>query len=1046
MGISTISVGAAVTPTVIETWISHYLNRKPRKQKPTAHITYDVGLHLIRQFLTFASHQTVDDLQAFTSQWVPRPTWVRIESVDIPKSHINDAADLLAKELGPEGVRQVGGTQWWQWRQPEMPLKADWIEMKKDYNLRKQRGGSCERCMLYVHGGAYFFGSVDEHRYQLQRHSRKLQARVLAPRYRLAPQFPFPCGLHDCVAVYLWLLTVQKPETIVLAGDSAGGGMVVSLLVTLRDQGIPMPAGAILLSPWVDLTHSFPSVAGMNAFDYVPPSGFQHKPSMSWPPPGSTDLNSIYGPDLDTNGENTRPDTGKGKAPAVNGSPSSDTSTQRSAVPIFKDLSVDIDGERVHVKDQIQMYTTNALLSHPLVSPVLQPTLGGLPPLCVIVGGGEMLRDEQIYLAHKAANPAAYPPPSSTDRAVVDGKESAAGYPPSDPEFIQNMISAYPPTDVQLQVWDDLCHVAPTLSFTRPAKFIYRSIAQFGAWALARAQRSEIRILNDDDVSEISSMSSQSSESSSEEASSSGHDRNEKAKDKHKDGTTDPIDASTFNNELKRVTSYVGKAGDPLEPFSSHMIRQRVTRHGEIYGLESADQLAACTMTPADVGSIKPGPVRKWLAAQERLNEKFKDELKEVRERHLKNLAEVRDEGGAIFAEAASNDVDFRLERPPPTAWAGRRREHLAKLMKARAKKRMSKGLAMWSGWGSKHDEDAIEKEEEKVKNKEDVTMSVTAVRPKDTQNTNQTAEQQLQPVESPSQAQQGNTASPITTTRHAEDVPAQDSQTAQAAADPITSSILPDPAKSTGGKLPIVGDGSTLVPFKLHGDLMGPNNQRNASTVTLTNASGIIHDPEGPDSPDEAEPAHSRAPPASSSRPYAPAADADPVTETTTTAKTNDISIQPSRPETSQSQYLNTADNSAMQSRAASPAILEEATPMTLMTPDAARREHARASSGANGGGGGDDENGGGKGDDRGNPSSPAAGGGIGGGGSNDESANWREEALSSINDQTSEGESRAGDKGKEKEGIDSARPDMPARENFVTATDDGEGGRFLP
>lgn len=128
--------------------------------------------------------------------------------------------------------------------------------------------------MLYVHGGAYFFGSVDERRYQLQRHARKLRARVFAPRYRLAPQFPFPCGLHDCLSAYLYLLAIQEPEEIILAGDSAGGGMIVSLLVTLRDQRLPLPAGAILISPWVDLTHSSPSVAEEGALDYIPAHGF----------------------------------------------------------------------------------------------------------------------------------------------------------------------------------------------------------------------------------------------------------------------------------------------------------------------------------------------------------------------------------------------------------------------------------------------------------------------------------------------------------------------------------------------------------------------------------------------------------------------------------------------------------------------------------------------------------------------------------------------------------------------------------------------------
>jgi len=127
----------------------------------------------------------------------------------------------------------------------------------------------------------------------MQRHARKLKARVFAPRYRLAPQFPLPCGLQDCLAAYLYLLTVQEPNTIILAGDSAGGGMVMSILVTLRDRGIPLPAGAVLISPWVDLTHSFPSVAGDSPFDYIPPAGFHHKPSASWPPPNEVQLEQL---------------------------------------------------------------------------------------------------------------------------------------------------------------------------------------------------------------------------------------------------------------------------------------------------------------------------------------------------------------------------------------------------------------------------------------------------------------------------------------------------------------------------------------------------------------------------------------------------------------------------------------------------------------------------------------------------------------------------------------------------------------------------------
>ena len=158
--------------------VHKYSNRKSRAQKPTAHVSYDEGLHLIRQFLNYASYHTVEELQAFTAQWVPSPRWVRKEDILIPVEMITKAADAIIAQLGHKGVDQVGGKTWWQWRRDDRPLGAEWIEMRADYNHRKKAGESCKRVMLYVHGGAYFFGSVDEHRYQMQRHARKLKARV----------------------------------------------------------------------------------------------------------------------------------------------------------------------------------------------------------------------------------------------------------------------------------------------------------------------------------------------------------------------------------------------------------------------------------------------------------------------------------------------------------------------------------------------------------------------------------------------------------------------------------------------------------------------------------------------------------------------------------------------------------------------------------------------------------------------------------------------------------------------------------------------------
>lgn len=98
----------------------------------------------------------------------------------LPQKAIDDAANAIVVQLGHKGVDKIGGSKWWQWRREGSNLKAEWVEMKADYEKRKRMKDDGKRIMLYVHGGAYYFGSVDEHRYQIQRHARKLGARVLA--------------------------------------------------------------------------------------------------------------------------------------------------------------------------------------------------------------------------------------------------------------------------------------------------------------------------------------------------------------------------------------------------------------------------------------------------------------------------------------------------------------------------------------------------------------------------------------------------------------------------------------------------------------------------------------------------------------------------------------------------------------------------------------------------------------------------------------------------------------------------------------------------
>lgn len=115
-------------------------------------------------------------------------------------------------------------------------------------------GAEESRVLLYLHGGGYVIGSVNTHRDMVSRIARAAQARALAIDYRLAPEHPFPAAVEDATAAYRWLLASGMPaERIVIAGDSAGGGLTLATLLALRDAGDLLPAAAVCISPWTDL-------------------------------------------------------------------------------------------------------------------------------------------------------------------------------------------------------------------------------------------------------------------------------------------------------------------------------------------------------------------------------------------------------------------------------------------------------------------------------------------------------------------------------------------------------------------------------------------------------------------------------------------------------------------------------------------------------------------------------------------------------------------------------------------------------------------------
>lgn len=151
----------------------------------------------------------------------------RRKDIDLRGLQYNLAPDVAVEPVNASGVR------------------AEWTSTPQ---------ADRDAAVLYLHGGGFVIGSLDSHRHLASEAGRAARASVLALDYRLAPEHPFPAAVEDCVSGYRFLLSRgYRSGRIALAGDSAGGGLVVSAMIAIRDAGLPQPACGWCISPWVDL-------------------------------------------------------------------------------------------------------------------------------------------------------------------------------------------------------------------------------------------------------------------------------------------------------------------------------------------------------------------------------------------------------------------------------------------------------------------------------------------------------------------------------------------------------------------------------------------------------------------------------------------------------------------------------------------------------------------------------------------------------------------------------------------------------------------------
>ncbi|KAH7323758.1 acetyl-hydrolase [Rhexocercosporidium sp. MPI-PUGE-AT-0058] len=334
-------------------------------------------INVLRSFITDSPPRPLSQLQRMSIKGPEIKGRIWVSKVTMPKPVEDDARQALFKAI--EGLREQGEEKGG-FVEPDLkPVEAEWIgyragaakgsaELKISEEQKYQemmKEVESPTTVLYFHGGAYYLMDPATHRPTTKKLAKLTKGRCLSIRYRLAPQNPFPAALLDALLSYLTLLypppgsfhTPVSPSHIVFAGDSAGGNLSLVLLQTILElrrqnlkitwngegRDIPLPAGVATCSPWADITHSSPSCSTNKKYDYLP--------SLA-----ETNTSERYRAD----------------------------SIWPSSPP------------------RKNLYAEDAVLTHPLVSPLAAKSWEGSCPL-YIETGQELLTDEARHVACKAA-------------------------------------------------------------------------------------------------------------------------------------------------------------------------------------------------------------------------------------------------------------------------------------------------------------------------------------------------------------------------------------------------------------------------------------------------------------------------------------------------------------------------------------------------------------------------------------------------------------------------------------------------------------------